>query len=187
MKDPKPIPVEVARRYRRKPIVLASGCWVLPNIPQKSGYVRVNLYMGGGRCQSVFAHRLFYTAIVGPIPDGLTLDHIWPRCKNRACVRPKWDGDPDGHTEPVTEHENILRGNGRAALNARKTKCKHGHSLSGKNLSTAKDGERRCLACRREITRRHIAKIGRAKIRERGLASWRRRRLTVIEKQEAKK
>ena len=53
--------------------------------------------------KSVIAHRWAYTQLVGPIPEGLTLDH---RCYTRNCVRPD-------HLEPVTNGENVVRAHGR--------------------------------------------------------------------------
>src|SRR5690606_22520854 len=45
------------------------------------------------------AHRAWYEESVGPIPEGLELDHL---CRNRICVRPD-------HMEPVTPEENQRR------------------------------------------------------------------------------
>jgi hypothetical protein len=45
------------------------------------------------------AHRAMYCEMVGPIPEGLELDH---RCDRRICVNPR-------HLRPVTRLENILR------------------------------------------------------------------------------
>lgn len=77
-----------------------------------------------GHNQRVRAHRYSYELLVGPIPDGLQIDHL---CRNHACVRPD-------HLEPVTARENMIRGFGPAANNARKTSCQNGHPLSGNNL-----------------------------------------------------
>lgn len=47
-----------------------------------------------------YTHRLAYELLIGPIPDGLELDH---GCRNVACWNPY-------HLEPVTHEVNILRG-----------------------------------------------------------------------------
>lgn len=94
----------------------------------------------GGRI--VYAHRWAYEALVGPIPDGLTLDHL---CRNRACVNPD-------HLEPVTGATNSLRGESPAAVNARKTNCPKGHEYTAENITYGgySGRERRCRACNRE-------------------------------------
>ncbi len=45
------------------------------------------------------AHRFVYEALVGPIPDGMTIDHL---CRQTMCVNPE-------HLEVVTVAENIKR------------------------------------------------------------------------------
>lgn len=85
------------------------------------------------------AHRFAYQTLVGPIPQGLQLDHL---CRNRACVNP-------AHLEAVTQRENILRGDAPPALRARQTHCLRGHPLAGDNLVLEGNrGVRRCRACR---------------------------------------
>lgn len=64
----------------------------------------------------VGAHRWAYQTCVGPIPDGLTLDHL---CRVRNCVNPD-------HLEPVTQRENMAR----IPL---KTHCPHGHAFTAAN------------------------------------------------------
>jgi len=59
------------------------------------GYARFNIAPG----QSVHAHRFAYEELVGPIPEGLDLDHL---CRNKTCVNP-------AHLEPVTRAENVRR------------------------------------------------------------------------------
>ncbi len=82
-------------------------------------------------------HRVSYTHIIGPIPDGLVLDHL---CRFRRCANP-W------HAEPITNKENILRGEGPSARQARQTHCEKGHPLEGDNLKITPSGKRRCREC----------------------------------------
>lgn len=93
------------------------------------------------------AHRYAYELEHGQVPDGLVLDHL---CRNRSCVRPD-------HLEPVTQRENILRGEGAAADNARKTHCNRGHEFTELNTYVNKNGGRVCRTCVRENMRRYRA------------------------------
>lgn len=81
------------------------------------------------------AHRVAYELLVGPIPDGLTLDHL---CRVRLCVNPD-------HLEPVTNKENVRRG-------LWKILCKRGHPLSEARHSINKNGNvvRVCRHCAKE-------------------------------------
>lgn len=76
-------------------------------------------------------HRVSYQEFNGPILPGLVIDHL---CRNKKCVNPK-------HLEAITSGENVLRGVGPTAMNARKTHCMRGHKLLGKV------GSRSCQTC----------------------------------------
>ncbi len=113
--------------------MMASGCWEWRRGRDTAGYGRFADETRVGRA----AHRWGYERLVGPIPEGLDLDHL---CRNRPCVNPE-------HLEPVTRQENLLRGNTLSARNAAKTRCPNGHPYSGENLYVSPSGGRRCRTC----------------------------------------
>lgn len=87
-----------------------------------------------------YAHRYAWESTNGPIPVGLTIDHL---CRVRTCVRL-------AHLELVTGQENTRR----AA--AARTHCPAGHPLTGSNL-TGK-GVKRCLRCEMAQRKRGAAR-----------------------------
>jgi hypothetical protein len=111
------------------------GCWLWCG-NKGAGYGR---FWANG--DFIGAHRQAYGWLIGPIPDGLHIDHL---CRTPACVNPR-------HLEPVLPKINYLRGFGAAAINARKTHCKYGHKLAGENLRVYPDGHRECKTCRRRL------------------------------------
>lgn len=117
----------------------ADECWPWLGARQPNGYGKMG--SGGSHGRTLLAHRVSYELNVGPIPDGLTIDHL---CRNPACVNP-------AHMEVVTGAENILRGESAAARNSRKTHCPAGHPYDEENtllhrLRTGKYG-RECREC----------------------------------------
>lgn len=129
----------------------AGGCW-LPSLKgDRKGYVRVKV---AGR--SVPLHRLAYAAVKGPIPDGLTIDHL---CRNTGCFNPQ-------HLEAVTAAENIRRGT-QGKAQASKTHCVRGHEFTPENTYRPPGkNERACRECQRINGRMNDAKR-RAKGRKR--------------------
>lgn len=126
--------------------VRKGSCMVWASTINSNGYGTINV-----KSKTKRVHRVAYELARGPIPDGLSLDHL---CRNRACINPD-------HMEPVTRQVNSLRGVGPSAVNAKKTHCINGHELTGDNVRTylGQYGKpnRRCQACAREYRRRYYA------------------------------
>lgn len=73
-------------------------CWISQGALDREGYKQVRV--GGRGTAPVYAHRLGYEEAHGPIPAGLTVDHL---CRVRSCRR-------GSHLEAVTRGENVRRG-----------------------------------------------------------------------------
>ena len=71
------------------------ACWEWTGVVTTSGYGQFTIGHGKMRV----AHRAVYERLIGPVPDGLVLDHL---CVNRSCVNP-------AHMEPVTQSVNVSR------------------------------------------------------------------------------
>ena len=114
-----------------------SGCVLWLGALDNNGYGRIKIQTEHGP-STALAHRVAYETFVGPIPEGLTLDHL---CRTRGCINTR-------DLEPVTRSENNLRGFSPMAGNARKTHCPQGHAYSSENIYRSRKGSRRyCLAC----------------------------------------
>jgi hypothetical protein len=119
-------------------------CWPWTGYVDDSGY---GIFTVDGTQRP--AHRWAYIHFVGPILDGLTVDHVkdWG-CTRKDCVNFLT------HLEVVTNRENILRGDGPAGVNARKTHCIHGHEFTSENTLVRKNGGRTCRTCKRAADKR---------------------------------
>jgi hypothetical protein len=148
-----PVTEAAMRRFWAKVVIDPSGCLIWTAGTGGNGYGR---FAHGGR--QVQAHRFAYTTLVGPIPDGLVVDHL---CRNRACVAPD-------HLEPVTNRENLLRGVGPSAVAAAKTHCDKGHPFDEANTWTDKRGKRRCRTCD------HSAQVARRESKRDEVNAWKR-------------
>lgn len=123
-------------RFIEKTEALDNGCIEWTAYVGENGYGR--FYVDG---RGALAHRWSYQFHVGPIPDGLVIDHL---CRNTRCVNPD-------HLEPVTNAENVLRGMGPLAAAARGqavTHCPDGHPYDEANTYVGGHG-RTCLTCKR--------------------------------------
>lgn len=122
-------------------VEVTETCWLWRGQVSRAGYGQFRVARPD---RMLLAHRWSYAHHVGPIPEGLELDHL---CRVRQCVNP-------AHLEPVTPRENQRRSRSVSGLNAAKTCCVHGHPFDASNTRvTSSTGERRCRTCARELTR----------------------------------
>lgn len=130
---------EIERIMLHIVIDFATGCWVWQGgktVKYKYATTSVNV---DGKTINVMAYRHSFAIFIGPIPDGLEIDHL---CRNPGCVNP-W------HLEAVTHLVNVRRG-GRA----QQTHCKHGHEFTPENIYTWKKRPgRACVICRSNMDR----------------------------------
>src|SRR5690606_28140598 len=130
-------------RFWNKVNMRPDGCWEWQGARQSGGY---GSFWWQGRVQK--AHRVSYEDQMGPIPEGLVLDHL---CRVRHCVRPD-------HLEPVTQKENTLRGDTIPAHKLAKDSCPAGHPHAGDTLYVYPDGRRHCKIWRRQSDARRYKK-----------------------------
>lgn len=136
-------------RLMRRVAKSANGCWewtgpLTRGEGRGDGYGRMKYQ---GRC--IGAHRVSFILHVGPVPDGLHIDHIChdpdvcklkSDCRHRRCVNPD-------HLRAVTPAANLARSNAPSTINALKTHCLRGHEYTPDNTYTSPQGKRTCRAC----------------------------------------
>lgn len=111
-----------------------TGCWLWLGTLDNKGYGRIG--------RGSLAHRVAYELVVGPIPEGLELDHL---CRTPACCNP-------AHLDPVTHAENMRRG-----AWGRRSQCKNGHPFAGPN---ATGGRRVCRQCAQQRNTAYERRLG---------------------------
>lgn len=111
----------------------ADECWLWLGVTDEKGY---------GRFGKRAAHRMTYELLVGPIPDGLQIDHL---CRVRNCVNP-------AHLEPVTLRENLARSSNPAAIGILYNTCIRGHEFTPENtyIRPSRPRSRICKRCQLE-------------------------------------
>lgn len=113
------------------------ACWPWPGSTTEDGYGTA-----WDRPRMRPAHRVVYQRLIGPIPDGMTLDHMCHdsnvcregrACPHRRCVNP-------AHLQPAAHIDNARR-----SLAGRAT-CGRGHAQTPENIYR-RDGRTWCRLC----------------------------------------
>ena len=110
-----------------------TGCWIWKRRLNRWGYGHISV-----EAKRMPAYRYSWTLANGPIPEGMTVDHL---CFRPSCVNP--------------DHLRLLTPRQNAALNRRAlaTQCKRGHEFSDENTrrTTRPNGSvsRYCRECER--------------------------------------
>lgn len=132
------IPAVTAERAQAQHTVDATGCWITTRATGPNGYAQIG-WQQDGKAYSVPVHRASYTHSIGPIADGMVIDHL---CHNRACVNPE-------HLRELPRGENARR---QIAGDFPLGQCRYGHPLSESRTrgSGISEGLTYCGACQKE-------------------------------------
>ena len=122
------------KRFNDKVTKVESGCHLWNASLKPNGYGQFKF-----EGTMVLAHRFAYELEVGPIPEGLHIDHL---CQVKACVNVL-------HLEPVTPQENTRRAAG--------DHCLYGHPRTDENTQMVRgdNGQPRprCKPCANRYSR----------------------------------
>lgn len=121
-------------RIKERTTVTESGCWEWQGPRDSKGYG--STFVGSrvdGTRRCIRTHRMAWEAWRGPIPDGMTIDHL---CETKPCCNPD-------HMEVVTNAENQRR------RSMRMTHCRRGHERNPTNTRLNAAGHWQCLPCLR--------------------------------------
>lgn len=130
-------PLQRAARFLSKIERHTEGCWGWTGSVSPNGYARHG---------AAYAHRLAYELLVGPIPEGMDVDHVRERgCTERTCTNPD-------HLEVVTPAENRRRQPNVIDQMAR-THCPKGHPYDEEN-TRMRGNKRGCRQCDRDSAAR---------------------------------
>lgn len=133
--------------------VQPNGCIWLDLQPSSHGYAVI--WVEG---RPTRAHRAAFEYFVGPIPEGLVVDHEChnadetcvggPTCLHRRCVNPE-------HLRLATTAENLAASSRTmVGIGLRRTHCPQGHELTPENVYWRPGGRaKECRMCRKVARR----------------------------------
>ncbi len=142
---PQRVGLTAEQKFFQRTLIAVDGCWLWQWGLTEHGYAS---FIGDDK-RPVYAHRWSYERFVGPIPEGLVIDHL---CRNRGCVRPD-------HLEPVPQRVNTARGTSNGAVARTWETCLHGHPRTPENTYVRRNGWIMCKPCARaSVMRSYYAK-----------------------------
>lgn len=131
-KTPLVVPQRVIERVMTKALRGSEdGCHISLYSTASHGYAQVGWHDESGR-RVTLAHRVAWIGEHGPIPYGMTIDHI---CKTKRCVNV-------AHLRLLSNYENARRTDGRDWPLG---ECVNGHSND--HLEIFSDGRMHCSIC----------------------------------------
>jgi hypothetical protein len=119
-----------------------ADCWISTYSTASHGYAQIGWQTKQER-KVVLAHRAAWEHVNGPVPPGMTIDHL---CKQRRCVNPQ-------HLRVLDNFENARRTSGRDWPMG---ECANGHPNS--ELYTQPSGKIVCRPCKQRWYANHEAK-----------------------------
>lgn len=125
-----PVRRPIMERLLARIVVDSNGCWIWQGAKDGYGYGKIG--SGGKYGGMVYTHRVTYQDRYGETDS--RLDHL---CRVTSCCNPD-------HLEPVTQGENVRRGDHCYRDDGRPRVCPRGHRVTPD--SKTKDG--RCRPCR---------------------------------------
>lgn len=141
------IPRRVMDRAYAKTTRSINGCWISGYSVASHGYAQIGWNDGPADRHVVLAHRAVWERFKGPVPSGMTLDHL---CRQRRCVNPN-------HLRLLDNFENGRRTHG---MDWKLGECPNGHpnSMLVEVADLSKNGarrvRRRCKECKELYGRR---------------------------------
>lgn len=118
------------------------ACWLWTGVVNNTGYGQIFTGVDKpGHQKMMLVHRAAMIVSGVVIPPGMEVDHL---CKVIRCCNPK-------HLRVATPRQNsVENGTGPWAMNAKKTRCNHGHPFEGDNLAIIRQHNiltRVCITC----------------------------------------
>ena len=137
-----------ARFWSHVKVRKVGECWLWEGKPSSHGYGTITI-----KGRSTYAHVVSFVIFNSSIRENLVVDHI---CRIKNCVNPH-------HLRAVTHRTNSLENSDSiAAINFRKTHCKHGHEFNGETSSVriTKYGiSRTCKVCMKIRNHKRYKKV----------------------------